>query len=74
MTSKEKFDYWWKIVFLSIFGLAVGAAAVYTILTYPLSIFTILYFAIGGGGCGFSFLAAKKLFNEYKRSKTEEKE
>lgn len=72
MNSKDKIDYWWKIIFLAIFGLAMGAAAFYTIFAYPFSLLTVIYFLGTGAGSAFSLWAAVKLFKDYKKLKAEE--
>ncbi len=67
MTRKDKADYWFKIAFIVIFAVIIGAAGIYTIVSYPFSLLTLLYFALGCAGafgCGW---IAKKLIKEYKR-------
>ena len=65
MSGKEKFDYWWKIIFLIIFGLIAAFAAVYTIVSYPFSFLTLVYFVGMGGGAVFCVWAVKTLIKEY---------
>ena len=69
MTGKEKFDYWAKIIFFIIFALASGAAAIYTLLTYPFGVLTLLYFFGMGAGCAFSIWAATGLIKEYRKKR-----
>ena len=74
MSGKEKFEYFWKIAFLVIFGLIIGVAGVYTVATYPFSLATVIYglFAVSGlGACG---LFSWKLIKEYIETRKAEKE
>lgn len=76
MTTKEKFDFWWKFIFLIVFGIATGAAAVYTLVAFPITVLTIIYVLGMGSGSFFSFYMARTIFKEYKYwiAKDKEKE
>ena len=74
LTKKEKFSYWAKIIFLSVFGLIAAFAAVYTLVAYPFSILTLIYFIGMGGGAVFCVWAVRMLVKEYYYWKNKEKE
>lgn len=74
LTKKEKFGYWFKIIFLALFGLIAAFAAVYTLFGYPLSILTIIYFIGMGAGAVFCGWAVRMLVKEYYYWKNKEKE
>ena len=65
MTGKEKFSYWWKILFLIIFGIVIGMAAVYTIIALPFNFGTLVYLLFGLAGFALCEWAASKLIREY---------
>lgn len=65
LSKKEKFEYWVKIIFLAIFGLAFASAAVYTLITYPFGILTIVYCVGTGAGAAFCIWAVISLIKEY---------
>ena len=74
MTKKEAFGYWWKIIFFAIFGIFAAFAAVYTVVSYPFSILTIIYGVFMGGAAVFCAWAVRMLVKEYFYWKNKEKE
>jgi hypothetical protein len=74
MTKKEAFGYWFKIIFLAVFGLIAAGAAIYTFFWYPFSILTLIYGVFMGGGAVFCGWAVKTLTKEYFFWKNKEKE
>ena len=74
MTAKEKFDFWWTIIFLAVFGLATGAAAIYTLIAFPITVLTIIYALGMGSGSVFSFVMVRRIYKEYKYWSAKEKE
>ena len=74
LTKKEAFGYWWKIIFLAIFGVVAAFAAVYTVVSYPFSILTLIYGVFMGGAAVFCVWAVRMLVKEYFYWKNKEKE
>ena len=74
LTKKEKFSYWAKIIFLAVFGVVAATAAVYTLVAYPFSVLTLIYFIGMGSGAAFCAWAVKTLVKEYYYWKNKEKE
>lgn len=74
MTAKEKFDFWWKFIFLIVFGIVTGAAAVYTLVAFPITVLTIIYALGMGSGSFFCFRMARIIFKEYKYWTAKDKE
>ena len=67
MSGKEKFDYWWKIIFLAIMCLIGLAAGVYTLVKFPFSLLILLYVVMAVVLGGLSGLGARALFKEYRK-------
>ena len=65
MTKKEAFGYWWKIIFLAVFGLIAAGAAIYTVFWHPFSIMTLIYGLGMGAGAVFCGWAVKTITKEY---------
>jgi len=71
LNRKEKFDYWWKIIFFIIFCLISATAAVYTLVAFPFNILNVVYFlgeGLAAAGTGF---LAYTLLKEYKQKNIE---
>lgn len=74
MTKKEKFSYWFKIVYLAIFGTVTAAAAGYTLFAYPFSLAVLIYCLFMFGGSAFCVWAIRMIYKEYKHWIAKEKE
>lgn len=65
MDKKEKFDYWWKIIFFIIVCPILAAAGIYTLFFNPFNWLNVIYFLGMGGGAVFSGYWVVTLIKEY---------
>lgn len=79
LTKKEKIGYWFKIIYLAIFGLICTFAAGYVVTMLITGVYTVhallepLYVLIMGGAAVFCFWSVSWLYKEYKRWMDKEK-
>jgi hypothetical protein len=71
MDKKEKFDYWWKIIFFIIICPILAAAGIYTLFFNPFNFLNLIYFLGMGGGAVLSGYAVAVLIKEYKQHSKE---
>ena len=80
LTKKEKFGYWFKMIYLFIFGLVCAFAAGYVTTLLITGVYTVhvllepLYVVFMGAGSIFCFWCDTWLYKEYKYWINKEKE
>lgn len=74
LTKKDKLTYWGLFIFLTVFGLIMLGASIFTLLNYPFHIVTIVYVVGTFGGFVLCVLGLVMLIKEYRKRIAEDKE